>query len=142
MAIDDEYLYWANEEATAGGGGTIGRARLDGSDSDVAFVQTDAVLPCGVAVDGSHVYWANTAGGAIGRADSTAPGSRTGSSKGLAGPAASLSTGTSSTGATLARTWIRVGRRRLGVRGSTGRRWTQDWVAGMAGICGVAVDPD
>jgi hypothetical protein len=38
---------------------TIGRANLDGTGVDQAFI-TGASDPCGVAVDAGHVYWANT----------------------------------------------------------------------------------
>ncbi len=59
------HLYWA----TLGDGdnGTIARANLDGSDPNPNLV-TGLSFPCGVALDGGHVYWAETAGDAIGRA--------------------------------------------------------------------------
>jgi hypothetical protein len=53
-------VYWSNLTA-----GTIGRAKLDGSSADQAFI-AGAGSPGGLAVDGSYIYWAN--GGAIGRA--------------------------------------------------------------------------
>ncbi len=50
-------LYWAN---TAGGtlNGTIGHAKLDGSRAKIAWLSTFDV-PCGVAVDRKHLYWAD-----------------------------------------------------------------------------------
>src|ERR671911_356892 len=54
------FVYWANN-----GGGTIGRANLDGSGVDQSFI-TGAGEPVGVAVDGEHVYWT---AGTIGRAN-------------------------------------------------------------------------
>ena len=54
------FVYWANN-----GGGTIGRANLDGSGVDQSFI-TGAGEPVGVAVDGEHVYWT---AGSIGRAN-------------------------------------------------------------------------
>src|SRR5918995_405774 len=57
------FVYWANN-----GGGTIGRANLDGTDVLPNFI-TGAGFPQGVAVDGEHVYWANLTGGTIGRAN-------------------------------------------------------------------------
>jgi virginiamycin B lyase len=50
------YIYWANY--AFGNMGTIGRANLDGTSANSSFI-TGAGTPFGVAVDGSHVYWAN-----------------------------------------------------------------------------------
>lgn len=64
-------IYWANE-----GTGTIGRASLAGTPLPPI---TGAIAPRGVALDGSHVYWAHDGGGMatgnIGRAnlDGTTP---------------------------------------------------------------------
>src|SRR5688572_17076509 len=55
------YVYWTQE-------GSIGRADLDGQNPDQDFI-TGASDPVGVAVDGRHVYWANSANDSIGRAD-------------------------------------------------------------------------
>ncbi|MDX6604819.1 MAG: virginiamycin lyase [Solirubrobacterales bacterium] len=60
IAIDGEYVYWANLET-----GTIGRAGLDGSQVNEALVG-GLDHPCNVAVDDSHVYWVDLAG--VGRA--------------------------------------------------------------------------
>ncbi len=56
-------LYWAN---TAGGtlNGTIGHAKLDGSHANDSYLST-ADVPCGVAVDGKHVYWADASGTSV-----------------------------------------------------------------------------
>jgi Bacterial Ig-like domain (group 3) len=61
------FIYWDN------GGAGIGRANLDGSGADSSFI-ISARDASGVAVDGSHVYWAwNSLGptptGGIGRAN-------------------------------------------------------------------------
>jgi hypothetical protein len=97
VAVDSEHVYWADPIA-----GTIGRADIDGSDPDDAFiapgeseceleVETEPgvfekeVVPAPstpryVAVDAGHVYWTNTGvldkngesidkGGTVGRAD-------------------------------------------------------------------------
>jgi virginiamycin B lyase len=53
------YVYWAN-------GNNIGRANLDGSGVDDAFI-AGAGTSSGLAVDGSHVYWGD--GGAIARSN-------------------------------------------------------------------------
>jgi virginiamycin B lyase len=66
-AIDGEHIYWMTDSET------IGRAKLDGSDSEPEFIK--GILgqpePGGIAVYGGFVYWAGYAGGfgdAIGRA--------------------------------------------------------------------------
>src|ERR671933_506167 len=59
------FVYWANVNT-----GTIGRAKLDGTDVNQNFI-TGANAPAGVAVDSAHLYWTNFTGtgGAIGRAN-------------------------------------------------------------------------
>jgi virginiamycin B lyase len=59
-------IYWANDGE--GAGATIGRANLDGSGVNQSFI-TGASEPNGVAVNGSHIYWANRTTGTIGRAN-------------------------------------------------------------------------
>ena len=63
MAVDAAYVYW-------GGGGAIGRANLDGTGVDQAFITgASAGGGAGVAVDAAHVYWTNGLGDTIGRAN-------------------------------------------------------------------------
>ncbi len=62
----EAYVYWAE------GGGfeatTIGRANLDGTGVDPNFIGgLDG--PCGVAVDGQHLYWGSVGTSSIGRAN-------------------------------------------------------------------------
>ena len=63
VAVDSAHIYWADSARNQ-----IGRANLDGTDPEFAFI-TGADAPCGVAVDGRHIFWANTAGNSIGRAN-------------------------------------------------------------------------
>jgi len=75
VAVSDGNLYWADPQR-----GTIGRTELGSNPTgmvdfvketvaiDEAFV-SGLARPCGVAVDGSHVYWADTAAMAVGRAN-------------------------------------------------------------------------
>ncbi len=47
------FIYWGNGNST-----TIGRANLNGTAVNTSFIN-GANDPCGVAVDGSNIYWAN-----------------------------------------------------------------------------------
>jgi hypothetical protein len=78
LAVDGEYIYWTNSgredplEGPLDGGGTIGRAKLDG---EAASIDPDFICgedpakpgeryvsnPQGIAVNSSHIYWANAA---------------------------------------------------------------------------------
>jgi hypothetical protein len=51
-------VYWTNQPATSCQG-SIGRANLDGSLVSQTFI-TGADMPNGVAVNATHIYWANT----------------------------------------------------------------------------------
>jgi hypothetical protein len=88
VALDRQHIYWG--EALGGKvgspdkGGAIGRANRDGTGVNAKFIPTPAHHGCGVAIAGSHIYWASWAcaivpgrgcwwapssGGAIGRAN-------------------------------------------------------------------------
>jgi hypothetical protein len=56
------FIYWGNSD------GTIGRANDDGSGVSQSFI-TGTNVACGVAIDGSHIYWTNDNDGTIGRAN-------------------------------------------------------------------------
>src|SRR5262245_57318986 len=68
----DAFVYWA----APGDPSAIGRANLDGSGVDSGFISLPKLpgddndeTPCGVAVDASHIYWADSANARIGRAN-------------------------------------------------------------------------
>jgi hypothetical protein len=76
VAVDSEHIYWTNTGRRAkngeplDGGGTIGRAKLDGTSIEPAFIcgedkaeptKKRVSNPQGIAVNGSHIYWANAA---------------------------------------------------------------------------------
>lgn len=67
LAASDSYLYWV-------GGFGIGRVNLDGPAAP-ATVSPHLEQPCGVAINATHLYWAERQVGAIGRAnlDGSAP---------------------------------------------------------------------
>ena len=64
VAVDASHIYWGNRDL-----GTIGRADLDGGNSNPSFIQTGGNDVCGVAVDASHVYWTDFGTTTIGRAN-------------------------------------------------------------------------
>ena len=69
LAVDDESIYWTNagEDIPEEGGGSIGRAEIDGENPDKDFIPgvdpiDDDVLvsqPRGIAVDDEFIYWVN-----------------------------------------------------------------------------------
>jgi hypothetical protein len=71
VALDRKHIYWG--EALGGKvgrpaeGGAVGRANRDGSGVNANFIPTPGRGACGVAIAGSHIYWAS--GGAIARAN-------------------------------------------------------------------------
>jgi virginiamycin B lyase len=54
----DAFVYWANTGPSFDGT-TIGRANLNGTSVNHSFI-TGADGPCGVAVNGTHVFWSNS----------------------------------------------------------------------------------
>jgi hypothetical protein len=69
LAADQSFLYWSNNN-----GASIARANLDGSDARPNFIPTPPnANNCGVASDGTHVYWDDDGHG-IGRANSDGSG--------------------------------------------------------------------
>ena len=70
IAADRTYLYWTNdgEAGSLGGGQSVGRAKHDGTGIEESFI-TGANNPNSVAVNDTHIYWANAGGGTIGRAN-------------------------------------------------------------------------
>jgi hypothetical protein len=71
VALDRKHIYWGELQGGVIGspaeGGAIGRANRDGSGVDAKLVPTPGLGACGVAIAGSHVYWAT--GDAIARAN-------------------------------------------------------------------------
>ena len=56
VAVHGDHIYWSNDggPGALGGGQSIGRARLDGTEVDQSFI-TGASLPNGVAVNRRHL---------------------------------------------------------------------------------------
>lgn len=62
VAVNAGHVYWTDLD------GRIGRANLDGSAVDETFVGANN-QPCGVAVNATHLFYADIADGTIGRAN-------------------------------------------------------------------------
>jgi uncharacterized protein YjbI with pentapeptide repeats len=62
VAVDDQYIYWSNFSE-------IGRAKLDGTGVTADFISLSGDDVGGLAVDGSHIYWADGTDGTVGRAN-------------------------------------------------------------------------
>ena len=62
MAISGGYVYWTNYVYKESAGGTIGRAKLDGTGVNQSFLGGDLgdFNPAGVTVAAGHIYWSNT----------------------------------------------------------------------------------
>ncbi|HEX6524717.1 MAG TPA: hypothetical protein VF070_32635 [Streptosporangiaceae bacterium] len=56
------YLFWAD------GASTIGRANLDGTGANQAFISTGGTFPYMLTVSSGYLYWTNPLSGTIGRA--------------------------------------------------------------------------
>jgi len=71
VAVDAEHIYWTNTgplgefERPANGCGTIGRATINPVSGEAENVETEYISeisnPQGVAVNATHIYWANAA---------------------------------------------------------------------------------
>ncbi len=81
VAVNGRHVYWTNTQPAVNfRGTTVGRAKINGSESSVnnsfikgATFNTGISSPSGLAVDRKHIYWTNqpTVGklyGSIGRA--------------------------------------------------------------------------
>ena len=69
MAVNGTHIFWG----TAGvqgvpGGGTVGRANLNGTGADPDFIDNQQSAVCGVDVTASSLYWGNQTSNKIGRA--------------------------------------------------------------------------
>jgi hypothetical protein len=139
LAVSGGDLYWADPSR-----GTIGRMGLGSNPTGmVDFVDETVFIdealvsglarPCGVAVDGSHVYWADTAGMTIGRANLDGGVVDRNFISGVSSPCGvGLGDGHLYWGDLAGG---RVGRALLG-----GGDVEEDFVEGATGPCGVAVD--
>jgi len=156
VAVDAQHIYWTNGGAAlvdapnsyaprnlpaVTNGSTIGRANLDGSGVDQRFI-TGASNPCGVAVDATHIFWANpatiwagNAAGTIGRANLDG----SGVSQRFV-PAAGQACGVAVDEAHVY--WSAAGPAGYGIGRANlnGTAANAAWIPGIPGPCGVAVN--
>ena len=154
VAVDDKYMYWANETTNS-----IGRAELANFSTKDQVVEGDWLplpdppgtvsSPCGVAVDGSYVYWGiNTVKTTAGPQEAGTSIGRAKKSDGSGATNAWLGGGNRVTGLTIDGEflyWSNAGDTIPG-HGSIGRGnvngsgWQGDFVSGLNDPFGVAVD--
>jgi virginiamycin B lyase len=85
VTVNATHIFWADLGGTVGSMAPIGRANLDGTGANPNFI-TGATNPDGLAVDGSHIYWANSGSTTIGRANLDGTGVNQGFITGAASP--------------------------------------------------------
>ncbi len=66
IAVDDQFMYWSNRRYSDG---SIAACPLAGCTGDPPEIASMADRPNGVDTDGTKVYWAETAGGTVRRAN-------------------------------------------------------------------------
>lgn len=70
IAVDGKYVYWTEDDPETGGGNSIGRAKLDGTGVDQAFIVPPSSEAFGsVTVNSKYIYWVDSLSGSVGRAD-------------------------------------------------------------------------
>lgn len=123
----DAAIYWANGES-------ISRMNLDGTNPSPGMVK-DEVGACGLAVDGSHIFWADKFDDRIGRADLDGSNREnafiTGADEpcGVAVDAEHVY-------------WANEGGNSIGRAGLDGAEVEQNFVASVTRPCGIAVNSD
>ena len=55
VAVGAGHIYWAS--GSGSGNGTIGRASLNGTHIDKTFIDPQAYLPVGLAIEAGYIYW-------------------------------------------------------------------------------------
>jgi virginiamycin B lyase len=121
----DAFVYWGNFD------GTVGRANLDGTNVEESFIAGGDNV-CGVAVNATHIYWANVSGTGIGRANLDGT-----------GVDQSLIDATDPCGVAVSAThvyWANSSANTIGRANLNGTGAGQNFVTGASEPCGVAVD--
>lgn len=119
------FLYWTS------GDNSIGRASLDGSAVQQSFIG-GVSAPCGLTVDGAHVYWANPGTQSIGRANLDGSGANPNFITGTRG------CGVAVDGAHVY--WSNLNTSSIGRANLDGSGVDQKFIPVAANACGLAVD--
>jgi virginiamycin B lyase len=127
LEADEQHLYWGDAS-----GGAIGRAAIDGTAGDQAFI-AGLGAPCGVAVTDDHIYWSDFGTNAVGRANLDGSGVEPGFISGAADPC-----GVAVVGGHIY--WTNQDRGTIGRANLDGSGADQAFIAGLGGPCGVAAD--
>jgi hypothetical protein len=148
VAVDGTHIYWASESSPEPQPNfefipsTIGRANLNGSAVNRSFIPVSQLISspalpatgaCGVAVDGTHIYWANGDFGTIGRANLDGTAVNQSFIAGAADPC-----GVAVDGAHVY--WANHSGNSIGRANLDGSGMSQTFITGAAGPYGVAVD--
>jgi hypothetical protein len=126
----DAFIYWVNFS-----GDTIGRANNDGTGVNNSWVSLSGPsVPCGVAVNGTHIYWGDrAASGRVGRANIDGTGVNENLITGLSGTC-----GVDVDGSFLY--WANRLGSGIGRAGLDGSSPNSSFLATSGGPCGVSVD--
>lgn len=127
LAVDSSHLFFG----VASNDGAIGRANLDGSGADEAFIG-GLEFPSGLATDSSHVYWADRLTNLIGRANLDGSGVQRGFIGGATRPC-----GVAVNGSHVY--WSNLEGGSIGRANLDGSQVEQDFITGARAPCGVAV---
>ena len=128
LEADDHYLYWGNASA-----GTIGRAAIDGTAANQAFI-VGLGAPCGVVATSTHVYWSDFGTNLIGRANLDGSGVEPAFISGAADPC-----GVAVFAGHVY--WTNQDLGSIGRAALDGSDVDQEFIAGLGAPCGVAVAP-
>lgn len=123
IAIDGNYLYWANR-----GGGGVSRAALDGTARDDSFI-SGLHSPCEVAVDPAFVYWIDWRGIGRARLDGSA----------VEEPFIPTAPGDCGLAVDSGYVYWAAGEGRIGRAGLDGLEVDPNFITGVGGVSGIAV---
>lgn len=154
VATDNNYVYWTDSCQGTDCVAAVGRARLDGTDPDPAFItwpQTTETnyQPQGLAITDDYIFWANTGTNTIGCAKIDGSGANQSFITGALGPFGMATDGTNiywanSAGATAGTSGSTIGKADISsmtdCQSNQVSGITQSFITGAAAPSGVAVD--
>ena len=147
LAVDHKYVYWSTATRGTGSvpGGTLARAKRDGTGVDDSFITTNPYTARCIAVDGAHIYWTGyntgTSRDTIGRANLDGTGVQESFISGITGWCGLAVDGTHIY-------WVDSQRGVIGRANLDGTGVNQDFITGLGAAsdpsrpwwCGVVVD--